>query len=94
MKNVGLHSEKQSLMIDGVVGKQSGDSLNLHLRNIDLTTVADLVNFRMLRLGGKVTGEASLRSVLSDLNVDGQLSIDDFSIETIRGLGYKAVIHK
>lgn len=81
VKNVGLHSEKQSLMIDGVVGKSGSDSLNLHLRNIDLTTVADLVNFRVLRLGGKVTGEASLRSVLSDLNVDGQLSIDDFSID-------------
>lgn len=81
VKNVGLHSEKQSLMIDGVVGKSGSDSLNLHLRNIDLATVTDLVNFRVLRLGGKVTGEASLRSVLSDLNVDGQLSIDDFSID-------------
>lgn len=81
VNNVGLHSDNQSLKIDGIVGKSGSDSLNLYLRNIDLATVTDLVNFRVLRLGGKVTGEASLRGILSDLNVDGHLSVNDFSID-------------
>ena len=81
VENVGLHSEDQSLKVAGIIGKEPTDSLNVYLKDVNVSTVFDLINFRILKFGGKATGEASLTGILSDFNADGHLMIDDFTID-------------
>ena len=79
--NVGLHSENQSLKIAGIIGTEATDSLNVYLKDVDVSTVFDFINFKVLRFDGKATGKASLTGILSDFNAAGDLSVDDFSID-------------
>ena len=81
VENVGLHSDNQSLKVSGVIGKKQSDVLNVYLKDVDVSTVFDLINFRILRFDGKATGSAALKGVLSKMNADGHLSVDNFSID-------------
>lgn len=81
VENVGLHSENQSLKVAGVIGKLPTDSLNVYLNDVDVSTVFDLINFRILKFDGKATGTALLTGVLSDFNADGHILVDDFTID-------------
>ena len=79
--NVGLHSENQSLKVSGVIGREATDSLNVYLDDVDVSTVFDFINFKVLRFGGKATGKAYLTSVLSNFNADGRISVKNFCID-------------
>ncbi|MBQ5895510.1 MAG: translocation/assembly module TamB domain-containing protein [Bacteroidaceae bacterium] len=81
VENVGLHSENQSLKIAGVIGKGVTDSLNVYLKDVDVATVFDFINFKILRFDGKATGRAYVTGILSDLNADGHLLVNDFCID-------------
>ena len=81
VENISLTSEKQQLKVEGVIGKEQSDSLNAYLKNVDVATVFDFINFRILDFGGKATGTAHLTGVLSAPNAGGRLNVDNFSID-------------
>ena len=81
VENIGLTSDMQDLRIEGVIGKEQGDSLNAYLNNVDVATVFDLIKFRILDFGGRATGTAHLTGLLSAPNAGGNISVDDFSID-------------
>lgn len=81
VKNVGLSSDRQDLRIEGVIGREQSDSLVARLMNVDVATVFDIIKFRILDFGGKATGTAYLRGLLSAPNVGGRLDVSDFSID-------------
>ncbi len=81
VENISLSSDRQELRIEGVLGKEQSDSLNAYLKNVDVATVFDFINFRILDFGGKATGTAHLTGVLSAPNAGGRLNVDNFSID-------------
>ena len=81
VENVGLHSEAQSLKIAGVIGKEDSDSLNVYLDDVDVSTVFDFINFKILRFDGKASGTGHLTGILSNFNADARLDVKDFSID-------------
>ena len=81
VENVGLYSDKQSLKIAGVVGKRDDDSLKVSFDDFEVSTVFDLINFKILKFGGKATGTAHLTGVFSNFNADGRLMIENLTID-------------
>ncbi len=81
VKNIGLSSDRQDLKVEGVIGKEQSDSLNAYLKNVDIATVFDFINFRILDFGGKATGAAHVTGVLSAPNAGGRLDVSNFSID-------------
>ena len=88
VENIGLHGNQQSLRIDGVAGKNDSDTLNVTLNNVDISTIFDLIKFRILKFGGMATGSATVTGLLSEINADGSLMVNDFSIDgAVMGTG-------
>ena len=81
VENVGLYSDDQNLRVEGVLGKEQSDSLNAYLSNLDVSTVFDLIKFRILDFGGRATGTALGTGLLSAPNAGGYLAVDDFSLD-------------
>lgn len=81
VENIRLSSDIQDLKIEGVIGKEQSDSLNAYLKNVEIATIFDLINFRILDLGGKATGTAHLTGLLSEPNAGARLEVNNFSID-------------
>ncbi len=81
VNNLHMSNAEQSLNIDGVAGKFIDDSLNVEIKNLDVSTILGLTNFRVFKFGGRATGRASMTSVLHSLDVDGRFMIDSMLID-------------
>jgi len=81
VNNLHMSNAEQSLSIDGVAGKFIDDSLNVEIKNLDVSTILGLTNFRVFKFGGRATGRASMTSVLHNLDVDGRFMIDSMLID-------------
>ena len=81
VENIGLYCEDQNLMVEGVLGKETGDSLNAYLNNVDVAAVFDLIKFKTLEFGGRATGTALGTGLLAAPNAGGNLIVENFSID-------------
>ena len=81
VENIRLSSDLQDLKIEGVIGKEQSDSLSAYLKNVEIATIFDLINFRILDFGGKATGAAHLTGLLSAPNAAAHLDVNNFSID-------------
>ncbi|MBP3409235.1 MAG: translocation/assembly module TamB domain-containing protein [Bacteroidaceae bacterium] len=81
VNNLHMSNAEQSLNIDGVAGKFIDDCLNVEIKNLDVSTILGLTNFRVFKFGGRATGRASMTSVLHSLDVDGRFMIDSMLID-------------
>lgn len=79
--NLSMFSDGQSLEIDGTAGRFIEDSLNITAKDIDVSTIMGLTNFRVLKFGGKATGKAHLTSMLHSLDVNGRFDVDSLHID-------------
>jgi hypothetical protein len=50
-----LYNNHQHLRIDGVVGKEKEDILSVSANNLEVSTILDLVRFRILKFNGNAT---------------------------------------
>ncbi len=76
-----LYNNTQHLRLDGVVGKSSNDILNVKVRNFEVSTILDLVKFRILKFNGNATGAAYASALLSAPDVSGRFDVDSFKID-------------
>ena len=76
-----LYNESQHLRIDGNIGKEKEDVLNVSANNLDVSAIMDLVKFRILRFNGNATGTAKATSLLSAPDVSGRFDVDSFKID-------------
>ena len=81
VENIGLYCEDQNLMVEGVLGKETSDSLNAYLNNVDVAAVFDLIKFKTLEFGGRATGTALGTGLLAAPNAGGNLIVENFSID-------------
>ena len=76
-----LYNESQHLRIDGNIGKEKEDVLNVSANNLEVSAIMDLVKFRILRFNGNATGTAKATSLLSAPDVSGRFDVDSFKID-------------
>ena len=79
LDHFNLHNVDQHLIVDGVASVSAADTLTVDLRDIDLAAILDLVNFRSVRFGGLISGQAYLTEVFGDLNAWAELNSPDFT---------------
>lgn len=76
-----IYNKEQSLAIEGIAGKFIEDSLNIQLKNMDISTIMGLVNFKALLFGGRATGSAHLTSLLHRPDINGYFKIDSMLVD-------------
>ena len=76
-----LYNNSQHLRLDGTIGKEQEDILNISASNLEVSTILDLVRFRILKFNGNATGTAQATSLLSAPNVNGNFDVDSFKID-------------
>lgn len=81
ISNLHLYNSTQHLMVNGIAGKESGDSLFISANNLEISTILDIVNFRTFEFAGCATGNAHITGVLTGPEVFGQMRIDNFKID-------------
>ena len=76
-----LYNESQHLRLDGTVGKDESDILNISASNLEVSTIFDFIRFRILTFNGNATGTAQASSLLSAPDVNGNFKVDSFKID-------------
>lgn len=84
LKDIRLYNDMQSLSIEGVAGRESKDTLNLHAEAFEVSVLLDLYNFRWIKIAGKTTGDACLTSALSAPDLNGNFRTDTLSLDGAR----------
>lgn len=75
---------KQYLSIDGAVSKNKQDSINIKLKDIDLSYISMLANMTGFTLGGKTTGRATFYGLLEKPVFNTSLFIKDLEFNNKR----------
>lgn len=81
INNLYLYNKSQHLHVDGTIGKSKEDILNVNANNLEVSTILDLVRFRILKFNGNATGSAYASSLLSGPEVSGDFDVDSFKID-------------
>lgn len=79
--NFAISNNERQLHIDGTVGTDDSDSLNISLKDIQVEDVMNIVNFHSVDFGGRATGNVSLSRILSEPAFSSNLVIKDFKFE-------------
>ncbi|MBR2318182.1 MAG: translocation/assembly module TamB domain-containing protein [Bacteroidaceae bacterium] len=76
-----LYNDSQHLRLNGCVGKNPEDTLSVSVSNLEVSTILDLVKFRILQFNGNATGSAYASGLLSAPEVNGNFKVDSFKID-------------
>lgn len=81
IKSMYLYNNEQYLKIDGTAGKNAEDSLHISAKNLDVSTIFKLINFKILQFSGHATGNGHITSLLSGPDVRGIFNVDSLGID-------------
>ncbi len=82
LHNFRISHDRQHLIADGAVSKEERDSLNVDIREVPVEYLQDLANFHPVRLMGRLSGKATLKSLYSDLPMlDAKVQIDNMHFQ-------------
>lgn len=84
LENISLYNNTQSLSLEGVAGKSEEDTICIQADDFEISTIFDLINFRAIRIEGKVTGDGYLTSTLSAPDVDFNVHTDSLYLDYAR----------
>ena len=79
-----VEHDKQHLKLNGTVSADNTDSLQIDMRDIDVSYVLSLVDFDAVSFGGYASGGGYVRSVLGDMEADAHVTVDHFTFENGR----------
>jgi len=80
INNFNFDNNRQFIHINGIASKNQDDSLNLLMNKIDLDFVMGLLKLKGISIGGIVTGNASLRSVLHQPVFEANIDVKGFNL--------------
>lgn len=81
VENISLHNETQYLRIGGVAGIADTDTLKVSTNNLEVATILDLVNFKLLKINGCATGDAHVTSLLSNPDARGRFNVENMGVD-------------
>lgn len=76
-----LYNDSQYLRLNGNIGKSHEDTLSIKANNLEVSSIMDLVKFRILKFNGNATGSAHASALLSAPEVNGNFNVDSFKID-------------
>ena len=81
IKSMYLYNNDQFLKIDGTAGKSINDSLHINARNLDVNSIMNLANFKILQFDGNATGKGYITNLLAGPDVKGSFNVDSLKID-------------
>lgn len=81
IKSMYLYNNDQFLKIDGTAGKSISDSLHINARNLDVNSIFNLVNFKILQFDGNATGKGYITNLLAGPDAKGTFNVDSLKID-------------
>ena len=79
--NLHLSNKEKHLTARGKFGKAEEDIFDIHLSDIKLETILDIVNFHSVEFGGDATGDITISSALAEPQFDSKLHVKNFTFE-------------
>ena len=79
--NFALHNNNRQLKIDGVLGTEESDSLNIVLNKIDLEELLNIINFRSIDFGGKASGNLNIARIFDSPSFSSNLEVENFTFQ-------------
>ncbi|MCR4603000.1 MAG: translocation/assembly module TamB domain-containing protein [Prevotella sp.] len=73
-----LHHDNEHIIVDGIASTNENDSLILDINGVDIASILDIVNFRSVRFGGKVTGNAYVCHAFKNAEAWADITVNDF----------------
>ncbi|MEG2067134.1 MAG: translocation/assembly module TamB domain-containing protein [Tannerellaceae bacterium] len=75
--------DNQYLHLNGVVSKEPTDTLQMDLKEIELSYIFDILNIPALQFGGKATGTFNIIDLYSSRMLNTDLEIENFSFNQV-----------
>lgn len=79
-----IEKANQYLTIQGAVSKDPTDTLNLNLKQIELSYIFDILNIPVLQFAGQATGTFHLNDLLGSRILNTDLEVQDFAFNKVR----------
>ncbi len=71
----------QEVRINGMTTKDSDEEIKVHMKDVNVAYILDMVNFHSVEFSGYATGYASLRSLFSKPSAEADLDVKNFMFE-------------
>lgn len=84
IEDIHISHADQYIHLNGLVSKEPLDTLNLDLRQIELSYIFDILNIPVLQFGGKATGKFNINDVYGSRMLNTDLEIQDFSFNQVK----------
>ena len=82
VNNFRIEHGNQNLAIDGRATRSADDSLNVYLKDINISYILNLVNFHSVEFSGMATGTATVASLFAEQpKAYARLDVNDFKFE-------------
>ncbi len=81
IENFSLRNNKRHLSVNGVLGTEEKDSLNIVLNKIDLEELFDILNFHPVDFGGKASGNVKIARIFDSPSFSTSLEVEEFTFE-------------
>lgn len=81
--NFSISHENQYLHMNGFVSKEATDTLQLDLKQIELSYIFDILNIPVLQFGGKATGTFNITDLYGSRMLNTDLEIQQFSFNQV-----------
>lgn len=79
--NFELRNNKRQLSVNGVLGSDEKDSLDIVLNKIDLEELFNILNFHPVEFGGKASGNVKIARIFDSPSFSTKLEVEDFTFE-------------
>lgn len=76
-----ISNKTQHITLNGTTSGNSEDSIMVHLKDIDVPYIMDLVNFHPVDFGGFASGTASVKSAFTNPSIKAHLQVKDFTFQ-------------
>ncbi len=71
----------QEVRISGMTAKDSDEEIKVHMKDVNVAYILDMVNFHSVEFSGYATGYASIRSLFSKPSAEAELDVKNFMFE-------------
>ena len=83
--NFKIYHDSQNITIDGRATDSPADSIDIHLKDIDISYILNLVNFHSVEFSGMATGKGTLAGIFAkEPKMRADLTVSDFKFENGR----------
>ena len=82
--NFAIVKDNESIVINGDVSDRAEDKLTIAFHNLDISDFNPILSNFGLDMHGRINDKVVLRSLLKDLTLTSNLSIDDLIINDVR----------